>query len=154
MRRFRPEQKSYFLVWELESRVSQPGDLVVDTFAGTFSATVACSKVCRHRMLVRCESDRDCFGMPKKALLKPRAENALEAGTYSSLSGKGTETGEVMLGLIVDEVAASPLWSLLDGLPLYCWTSPGVPTCLLSLWQDAELDGTRSMRPALCCSEP
>lgn len=49
-RRLQSEQKSYFLFRELVSRFSQPGNLVEDLFARTFSAAAAYFTVPRRRV--------------------------------------------------------------------------------------------------------
>ena len=57
----RPEQKSLQLLKELVSRFSQPGDKVVDFFAGSFSTAVACFSLPGTRKFVGCEKDNECF---------------------------------------------------------------------------------------------
>ena len=56
----RAEQKSLPLLMELVSRFTQPGDLVVDLFAGTFSSAAACFSLKEHRRFAGCESDPKC----------------------------------------------------------------------------------------------
>lgn len=57
----RNEQKPVSLLKELISRFSQPGDLVVDLFGGTFSTAVACFSLRQHRRFLGCELDKRCF---------------------------------------------------------------------------------------------
>lgn len=55
----RPEQKSLALILELVLRFSQPGDIVVDAFAGTCVTAAACIRAVlgQHRLVVSCDSD-------------------------------------------------------------------------------------------------
>ena len=57
-RLLRPEQKPLPLLKELISRYSQPGDIVVDLFAGTFSTAIACFSLPQHRTFAGCEKDK------------------------------------------------------------------------------------------------
>lgn len=57
----RPEQKPLPILKELISRFSQPGDVVVDFCAGTFSTGIACFSLPNPRFFVGCEKDTECF---------------------------------------------------------------------------------------------
>lgn len=57
----RPEQKPLPLIQELVCRFSQPGDIVVDFFGGTFTTAIACFTLSDHRVFVGCELDKECF---------------------------------------------------------------------------------------------
>ena len=61
-RLLRPEQKPLPLLQELVARFSQPGDIVVDCFAGTYSTAAACLAMRNgeYRRFFGCESDRQC----------------------------------------------------------------------------------------------
>lgn len=66
----RSEQKPVALLKELICRFSQPGDLVVDPFAGTFSTAFACMDLPNHRKFVSCEKDETCFSYAFTRILR------------------------------------------------------------------------------------
>ena len=72
--KLRAEQKPILLLQELISRFSQPGDVVVDFFAGTFSTAAACLTLPNHRRFVGCEKDNDCFKQAQGKLVNRFAE--------------------------------------------------------------------------------
>lgn len=64
----RVEQKQIALLQELISRFSQPGDLVVNFTAGTFSKIIACFSLEEHLRFVRCDNDTVCFDIARTGL--------------------------------------------------------------------------------------
>ncbi|PXF44265.1 Modification methylase CcrMI [Gracilariopsis chorda] len=66
-RRVRPEPKCRALLKKIICRLSQPGDMVVDMFAGTFSTAMACMELSKHRKFVGSEQDAACFAHAKHA---------------------------------------------------------------------------------------
>ena len=68
----RPEQKSLSLMKELVSRFSVVGDIVVDLFAGTYSAAEACITMPKgqYRTFVGCEVDEACHKIAQERLLR------------------------------------------------------------------------------------
>ncbi|PXF46431.1 DNA adenine methyltransferase YhdJ [Gracilariopsis chorda] len=68
-KRVRPEQKCRALLKQLICRFSQPGDLVVEMFAGTFSTAMACVELPKHRNFVGCEPDKACFEHARNAAI-------------------------------------------------------------------------------------
>ena len=66
----RPEQKSRDLLKELISRFTQPGALVVDMFAGTFSTAAACLSLPKHRKFVGCEKYGNVFEAGRARLVE------------------------------------------------------------------------------------
>lgn len=56
----RPQQKPILLLKELISRFSQPGDFVVDLFAGTFTTARTCFSLTQHRVFIGSEIDNHC----------------------------------------------------------------------------------------------
>ncbi len=81
----RPEQKALPLLQELVSRFSQPGDLVVDFFAGSFSTAVACFSVPQHRIFVGCEVEEDCYQLAKKHVVNTFAETMSDPNFATNL---------------------------------------------------------------------
>lgn len=75
-RMVRPEQKAVKLMQELIARFSQPDDLVLDLFAGTFSTAVACLQMpsCRFRRFAGCEIDGNAFPLAKRRVLSTMSE--------------------------------------------------------------------------------
>ena len=70
----RPEQKSRELLKELISRLTKPGALVADIFAGTFSTAAACLSLPRHRKFIGCEVRSDVFNAARHKLVEVFAE--------------------------------------------------------------------------------
>lgn len=58
------------LLPELLPRSSQSRNLVVDQFAGVYSAAVACFAVPRHGVFAECEPDLKCFRSTKRVWLR------------------------------------------------------------------------------------
>lgn len=149
-RRLRPEQKPTSLLRELVSRFSQPSDIVVDLFAGTFSTAVACFTVPEHRVFIGCEPDPACFALAKSAVLKQFAKAALNPSTNIVLSAEANQAAAVVDSSMPEMPSADPLWSPPDGLPLHQCLSPGVMHFLGSLWHDAEFVQSHMKLPVHC----
>lgn len=66
----RSEQKPLSVLKELISRFSQPGDIVVDLFSGTFATALACFDIPEHRQFVGCEKDNNCYSHATKHVFK------------------------------------------------------------------------------------
>lgn len=86
----RPEQKSLALLEELIQRFSQPGDIVVDPFAGTFSTAVACLRVPlgQYRLAVCCDTDAEVIG-PGVARVRREMVDQLAIGGFADVCGVG-----------------------------------------------------------------
>lgn len=69
-RKLRPEQKPIPLLKELICRFSQPNDIVVDLFSGTFSTAIACLQLPNPRCFVGCELDELCFTHSLKHVIR------------------------------------------------------------------------------------
>lgn len=65
----RPEQKCLALLKELIARHTNPDDIVVDLFGGTFSAAIACLTLPDKRKFIGCELDEECFLAAKQHVL-------------------------------------------------------------------------------------
>lgn len=61
-----PTQKPLALIESLVLKHSNPGDLILDTFAGTFTTAVACKKLDRNWICI--ERDENYFELAKKRL--------------------------------------------------------------------------------------
>jgi len=74
----RPEQKNVVLMWELVEQYSNPGDIVVDMFAGTFSTARDCLSVDKARKFVGCDADANCVNTSRPGVLATYAKEALK----------------------------------------------------------------------------
>lgn len=101
----RPEQKAVDLLLELVLRCSQPGDLLVDIFAGTCSKMAACIRgiVGQHRRVVCCDADALEACKPR---LRCEFVNQVLLGGYVSC---GVVTADVMAAarFVADESVAA-----------------------------------------------
>ena len=66
----RPEQKSVAMLAEIILQYTNPGDIVVDLFGGTFATTKACLQSGRPRVFVGCELDRNCTKTASEDLVR------------------------------------------------------------------------------------
>jgi len=66
--RFHPTQKPFPLMWALIEKHSNPGDVVLDTFAGAATTLLAAKKL--GRRYIGCESDEDYFDQALERLNK------------------------------------------------------------------------------------
>lgn len=66
----RPEQKALPLFQELISRFSQPGDIVVDFFSGSFPISLACVSLPSHHIFVGCEIEDSFFQLEKQHVIQ------------------------------------------------------------------------------------
>ena len=95
----RAEQKSVRLLQELVSRLSLPGDIVVDLFGGTFSLAVACLTLEEEehkplRRFVGTESDKECFEVALRNLDEVFARVLLNANHPQTLFGPYLPTAQ------------------------------------------------------------
>jgi len=119
----RPEQKNVALIRELVEQYSNPGDTVVDRFAGTFSTAKACLSVEKARRFVGCDADPNCVKLSRPGVLATYAKEALRADSGMRAVGEKA--------VVLKEFLAHPLtakygnaaggleWSAPMGLPMY-----------------------------------
>jgi len=67
--RFHSTQKPYMLMWGLIEKHSDPGDVVLDTFAGAATTLLAAKN--SGRKYIGCELDEDYFDQAEKRLSQP-----------------------------------------------------------------------------------
>lgn len=120
-RMLRPEQKCLSLLQELVSRFSNPEDIVVDGFSGTFSTAIACFTVEEgHRRFVGCEIDTNCFKWARERVIKRFAAAVVNKETDIKVSGDALISAH---GIVARQSAKSrtrlPKWSPPDGLPKF-----------------------------------
>jgi len=120
-RLLRPEQKSVLLMKELVSRFSQPGDVVVDFFAGTFSTAVACFSLPQHRFFAGVEKDADCFQVARNHAEDRFAQNMCNPNfnTDISLPDDILEIACRLAASSTYEEVSDKNWKAPPGLPQY-----------------------------------
>ena len=77
----RAEQKNLALIMELIMRYTQPGDVVVDMFAGTCTTGVACMSLLDHRLFIGGDSDARIVDLGQKRILDSFIVNAVRGHT-------------------------------------------------------------------------
>lgn len=146
----RPEQKPVALLMELVSRFSNPGDIVVDLFAGTFSTAIACFRVPQHRLFVGCESDEHCFKAARAHVLREFAAVVTEGRSDIALNAESMPAAEIVAAAAQRPAAAcsySRKWLVPDGLPPYQQVSDGIVRVLSSLWGEPDFYRSHRKKP-------
>ena len=73
----RAEQKNLALIMELVMRYTQPGDTVVDMFAGTCTTGVACLSLHHHRLFIGADKDPNIVKLGEKRMVDSFIVNAV-----------------------------------------------------------------------------
>lgn len=147
--RVRPEQKSRALLKELISRYSQPRDIVVDLFAGTFSTALACMELPGHRRFLGCESDAVCYAHAKHNAVIHFIRCVLEENidielTRQNLIGKF----KLVLNTLPSSICRSRyIWSAPPGMPQYQTLPAHLAYILSSLWKNANFAQIAKAKP-------
>ena len=121
----RCEQKSIALMKELICRFSQPKDIVLDTFAGTFATAVACFQLSQPRRFIGCEADVECFNISRKHVVRRFSEVVNGDKQKFLLSTAGFEKAEYIASSrsfadIGDEIWTAPrLFPAFQRLPTH-----------------------------------
>lgn len=152
-RRLCPEHNSYSLFYKLLAGFSQPWDLALDLFAGTFAAAMACFTALCQRTFVGCEGDPKCFHPAKQVLLMELAIAAFDAGRVVSLSGERGEAAKAVADTVPEDAVADPLQSPANIMSVFSSSVPCVLAFLGLLWHIAELTGTHLTCPVHCWTE-
>lgn len=143
----RNEQKPLALLKELVSRFSQPGDIVVDLFSGTFSTAVACFQLEKHRRFVGCEQDTNCFEIARDFVTKRFAESIVDGindiDTPASIKLKAVELGKRK----VLKKSGDPKWYAPAGLPPFQRFPTQLMRFLSAVCKDVRLFTECSDRP-------
>ena len=160
----RAEQKSVRLLQELVSRLSLPGDIVVDLFGGTFSLAVACLTLEEEgskplRTFVGTESDKECFEVALRNLDEVFARVLLTAKHPDTFFGpyiptaKHIEDARLLLAhagykSITETTTANvSRWKPPADLPVLSVLPPWIMRHLSTLWRDTSLARTLLNRP-------
>lgn len=104
---------------DIKSKVTEPGQLMIDTCCGTFATTKACLMLLEHAALVGCEKDPDCF---EAALVSLIEVHALQTISPDSDTG-GIRDVKVADRAFIHSVKKilskkrKNTWSVRDGLP-------------------------------------
>lgn len=130
----RSEQKPVALMKELISRFSQPGDIVVDLFAGTFSCAVACFELPQHRSFVGIEKDDHCCSHASDHVVKRFATAIATKSTDIVLDAEGLGAASALHGLCDTPMVRDPKWCAPPGLPPYQRLPVHIVSHLASTW--------------------
>lgn len=115
----RAEQKPVALLKELISRFSNPGDFVVDLFAGTFSTAHACLELPFSRSFVGCEQDLNCFELARAHTIRKVAFYALNNTSDWSVSRRGMIHAKGIKSTVRAAISDDPEWKAPQGMPQY-----------------------------------
>lgn len=122
VKRVRPEQKSIQLLKELICRFSQPGDIIVDFFAGTFSTAMASFMLPEHRKFVGCELDDSCFHQAKAHFTAQFAHFLVNVESVTDIVVPDDillTAARVSLSAGDTSPITDPNWKAPDGLPKF-----------------------------------
>lgn len=138
MRALRPEQKSLALLMELISRFSNPGDIVIDLFGGTFSCANACMSLKQPRRFAGCEKDSECFRIAQDNVLRYFAQGAVENKSAFNMETKGVLAAkEFCQGIKTALTEKDPKWSAPKRFPPYQVLPLHIIQALSTLWEDS-----------------
>lgn len=116
--RLRPEQKSDALLRDVVSPFRQPGIMVVDRSAETFSTAIVCLTVPLHRVFAGCKADLEYFRVAKEAEERRFWKCALDAETGVKLSREAAEAAVSVASFVPEATTADQPRSPPDVLPL------------------------------------
>lgn len=133
----RAEQKPVHLLRELVSRFSQPGDYVVDLFAGTFSTAHACFTLPQHRKFVGCDMDGECVDYASSYVLRRAATALATQDTDVHLSQETMALAKTIHELYSAPEITDPSWRSPNGLPQYQCFPTHILSHLASVWNGA-----------------
>ena len=127
----RTEQKPKPLLQEIISRYTQPGDKVLDLFAGTFSAAIAALSLPKHRVFIGTESDKNCFDVSMLSVYYKVATYFVTAETDISIPHEVRDACDIIhRGVSLRRRDVS--WEAPAGLPQYQKLSAAVVAVLAS----------------------
>lgn len=139
-KKVRPEQKCRALLKELICRFSQPGDLVVDLFAGTFSTAMACMELPKHRIFVGCEDEKACFEHAKHAAIVRFASIIREGNTSLEKNQELRKMAHtVVIAFPMGRLRHTLSWKAVNGFSPYQMLPPHVVQFLSTLWRSEEI---------------
>lgn len=127
-RALRPEQKSVHLLMELMSRFSQPGDIVVDLFSGTFSAALAAMLIPEHRLFVGCELESFCVQEASNNLYKRLAGIIHRKESDLVVSAEVRAACPLLKTRVPDKQVKDSSWIAPNGYPPYQCLPPHIVT--------------------------
>ena len=137
----RPEQKSVALLQTIIGKYTQPGDLVFDPFAGSFSTGRACMLLPQHRRCVLGDLDPTCHKFGMQQLVEVYARQLLNE--ESDITGDDELLRDARLFLhSMDRINAAKLrkqWNTPPGCPPMQNFPPEVVHYLCTLHKDYSL---------------
>lgn len=135
----RCEQKSIALMKELVCRFTQPGDIVLDLFGGTFSTGIACFQIDQHRRFIGCEKERDCFEISRDNVVRRFSEMLIHGSSDIKMTEEVMKVAnEIVCSESFKEVAR-PNWvppsefSLVQSFPIH------IITYISTVWNDSTI---------------
>ena len=143
----RPEQKSAALLRELVSRFSQPKDLVVDLFGGTFSTAVACISLPEHRRFIGCEMDAVCFSRAFSYVYTRLAEVIHDGKTDIDAGEESIKVSKLISEQSVLRRVQDPRWRAPSQLPQFQCLPGHIVSCLATRWGDTDAILPLSTKP-------
>lgn len=118
-RMVRPEQKSIALMRALVRKWTNPGDLVMDCFAGTFSTAKACFDLDHHRRFIGCEKDSHCYDLSLPALKERFCKKMVSGSSNINISPMEKDLCQKYINSLQTQMRndISGKWNMPDGLP-------------------------------------
>ncbi|PXF48935.1 hypothetical protein BWQ96_01277 [Gracilariopsis chorda] len=148
-KRVRPEQECRALLKDLIRRFSQPGDLVVGMFAGTFWTAMAYMELPKHRKFVGCEPDKGYFEHARHAAIVHFASIIREGHTDIEKSQELRKMPHcVSSAFPMGRNRLTVLWRAVDRFPPYQILPTHLVNFLSTLWQ-SEILGKLGRKKAM-----
>lgn len=133
----RSEQKPIALIMELLHRFSQPGDIVMDFFGGTFSTAAACLR--SNRRFIGCEKDPRCFEYARAQTIHTFAALVAQGSSDFRLSPEATARAHALHERAQTTLPDDPRWSAPPNLPQYQCLPKALVTYLSALHCDRRI---------------
>ena len=143
----RNEQKPLALLKELICRFSQPGDLVVDLFSGSFSTALACLQLEHRRRFVGCEQDNACFDTARDFITKRFAECIVEGNSNFNAPPPIKSIAEELVQRKLLKKGGDPKWCAPNGVPPFQRFPPHLVKFLSAMCRDIRLFKECAQRP-------
>lgn len=123
------------------SKFSEPGELVMDRFWGTFATGKAYMMLAKHRVFVRCEKDSECFQPALPSLVEMYARQVLnpELGIEDGKEVKTAARAFILAMRMISSKRRKDDCSLPVGLPAVQTFPPDIVHSLGRIYKDVTL---------------
>lgn len=138
-RPIRFEQKPIALLKELICRFSQPGDIVIDLFAGTFSTAIACFQLKDHRRFIGCEKDHDCFDVSRDNVVRRFSEMLLSGNGDIKMNENELDLAKSLISSDLFKPFDNGNWNQPKGCPMIQTFPIHIIGYISSIWNEMKI---------------